>query len=159
MYKSAYLVVLILALNHNGNAQVFCSELIPKVYFGPNNVIAEDEEIVVLHSILKSWKEQQPIINEYVGLNTSITVREFFDISNQEIQLKRSFPNKYYYDCLSADPNDCIVYDRVKRYNITLEDDYGRALDPSFHHFSSVGFSGDQQISQFYRERTLSMTE
>jgi len=92
-------------------------------------------------------------------LNTSITVREFFDISNQEIQLKRSFPNKYYYDCLSADPNDCIVYDRVKRYNITLEDDYGRALDPSFHHFSSVGFSGDQQISQFYRERTLSMTE
>jgi len=111
-------------------------------------------ELATLNSIKQDWlKYELSTVQERSFNNTKdqVTVKEFFDISDQFKQFSKFPPNKDY-DCLSI---DCLAYDKIKRNKIILKDDFGKQLDLNTHTFVQLGFDGDTRIERVYSKREL----
>jgi len=163
------------------HGQVFCSQHIPTVFFGPQNVILKNDinpasiyineienginrltnlpfinEIKLEIEVLKSIKEDWISVNDtkVYSHNNDIVVTEFFSISGEVLSLN-NFSKSIPKNCLYGNPQDCISYHLIKKNKIKVIDDYGNKFIEGFHHYYDVGLSEHNKEIRFYRKRNL----
>ena len=175
-------VLSILVSNELAFSQVLCSNELPKVFFGPNNVISKnsnpsdlyiseltlaidslskvlssievENEIETLLSIKQDWLKWSDTTLSNKTIGSDFEVKEFFNIKDQ-LKLIETYSYPRNNRCLYSNPYDCIPYYHIRKYQIQINDDFGNHLNPDVHQFYNVGFEGDTRDAIFYRIRTI----
>jgi hypothetical protein len=165
------------------SSQVFFSDVIPVVFFGPDNVVIEDGanpvsiyiqeiekgidslrkmersneityEIKILQSIRGDWNST--FDSDEAIKKIDLVVTEFISLDDKLDSINsvtKSVPK----NCLYSNPQDCMTYHLINKNEIAIVDDYGNEFIEGFHRFYNVGLMENLGTIKFYRVRNLKL--
>ncbi len=100
------------------------------------------------------WSEASPYHNIS---DTLIEVKEYLYVKEIEDKTAMSIRGVHPENCLHSNPDDCIMYERIRRWKIRIEDDFGNTFKSDYHKsFNNVGMEEYDGSYIFYRKRTVS---
>ncbi len=122
-----------------------------------DRAIAKD--ISALKAIKQEWLRWSSTQNIEMTSKEKIEIKEFFYIDTIEnvkaMDLRGGHSQEQ--NCLRSNPVDCIFYGRLKKWAITIRDDYENTFIPDFHRFANVGMEVQNGKMIFFKTRPIAL--